>query len=219
MATAMRKAPKQARSRATVEFIIQAAARVLGRQGWARFTTNEVAEAAGVSVGSLYQYFPNKHALVDAIMQRHFDAVLAVLRGVDASRHGSSRKAEELVRGMIAVHQIDPALHRVLLEEMPSRGKLKAIHDEFKVESLRRYQALIAASTKRRESACDEIAAQVLSAAVKGVIHDATINGTLELQTLKDELMDLVSGFLLKRKGKSARLVEHSRVAPTLQSA
>jgi AcrR family transcriptional regulator len=213
MPAAMRKAPKQARSRATVEFIIQAAARVLGRQGWARFTTNEVADAAGVSVGSLYQYFPNKHALVDAIMQRHFDSVLAVLRSVDASEQGSSKKAQELVRGMIAVHQIDPALHRVLLEEMPLRGKLKAIHEEFNMESLRRYQALIAAGAKGRESTCDEIAAQVLSAAVKGVIHDATINGTLELPNLRDELVNLVSGFLLKRKAKSARPVEYAKKA------
>lgn len=60
----MRKEPRQARSRATVEIIVRAGARVLGDRGWAGFTTNQVAEVAGVSIGSLYQYFPDKLALM-----------------------------------------------------------------------------------------------------------------------------------------------------------
>ncbi len=56
----MRKQPSQARSKATVDAIVEAAARILGDQGWAGFTTNKVAEAAGVSIGSYYQYFPDK---------------------------------------------------------------------------------------------------------------------------------------------------------------
>ena len=72
----MRKEPRQARSIATVEAIIEAGAHVLSELGWAGFTTNKVAEAAGVSIGSLYQYFPDKLALVDAIRRRHFDHVL-----------------------------------------------------------------------------------------------------------------------------------------------
>ena len=51
----MRKEPSQARSRATVEAIIEAGARVLGDHGWAGFTTNAVAVVAGISIGSLYQ--------------------------------------------------------------------------------------------------------------------------------------------------------------------
>lgn len=65
-----RKAPKQARSAATVEAILAAAARVLARESLAGFNTNRVAEVAGVSVGSLYQYFPNKAALVAALIER-----------------------------------------------------------------------------------------------------------------------------------------------------
>ena len=65
-----RKAPRQQRSEATVAAILQAAARVLSRQSLAGFNTNRVAEVAGVSVGSLYQYFPNKAALVTALIDR-----------------------------------------------------------------------------------------------------------------------------------------------------
>ena len=59
-----RKAPQQARSSQMVADILEAALRVLAREGAARFTTVRVAEEAGVSVGSLYQYFPNKEALL-----------------------------------------------------------------------------------------------------------------------------------------------------------
>jgi len=65
-----RKAPRQARSLATVEVILAAAARVLSRESLAGFNTNRIAEVAGVSVGSLYQYFPNKTALVVALIER-----------------------------------------------------------------------------------------------------------------------------------------------------
>src|SRR3954465_4001587 len=59
-----RKAPRQRRSKQLVEDILEAAIRVLSREGANRFTTARVAETAGVSVGSLYQYFPNKEAIL-----------------------------------------------------------------------------------------------------------------------------------------------------------
>ncbi|NMM91281.1 TetR family transcriptional regulator, partial [Rhodococcus sp. SRB_17] len=60
-----RKTPAQERSRATVDRIVEAATRVLDREGIAT-TTNRIADEAGVSVGSLYQYFPDKHAIIHA---------------------------------------------------------------------------------------------------------------------------------------------------------
>ena len=65
-----RKTPVQARSQATVDTILDAAARVLVRDGYGAFTTNRVAARAGVSVGSLYQYFPNKEALLAKLKAR-----------------------------------------------------------------------------------------------------------------------------------------------------
>ena len=62
--TAMRKEPRQERSKATVNAVVHAAARILSDHGWAGFTTNRVAEIAGVSIGSLYQYFPDKISIV-----------------------------------------------------------------------------------------------------------------------------------------------------------
>nr|WP_246451077.1 TetR/AcrR family transcriptional regulator [Rhizobium paranaense] len=115
----MRKEPSQARSRATVDAIIEAGARILGDHGWACFTTNTVAAVAGISIGSLYQYFPDKLSLVEAIRRRHFDEVLTVLRQATASDLPLQRSVEALVQGMIDAHSVNPELHRVLLDEVP----------------------------------------------------------------------------------------------------
>lgn len=67
-----RKTPVHSRSRATVEAILEAAAHLLEHDGYGRLTTNHIADKAGVSIGSLYQYFPNKDAICHALAERHF---------------------------------------------------------------------------------------------------------------------------------------------------
>jgi len=69
--TTPRKEPAQERSRVTYDAIVAATARVLVKDGYDALTTNRVAREAGVSVGSLYQYFPGKEALVAAVMEQH----------------------------------------------------------------------------------------------------------------------------------------------------
>ncbi len=168
----MRKEPRQARAQVTVEAILEAAARILDRQGWERFTTNGVAETAGVSIGSLYQYFPNKLALVDAILQRHFDAVLSALRSAD-QRTSRGERIEGLISGMIAAHSTHPSLHRVLLEDVP-RGKVsKSVHQKFESEYSKLYSALMTSSERSRTGLRSQVRAHVLSSAIEGVVHDA----------------------------------------------
>jgi AcrR family transcriptional regulator len=83
-----RKEPRQERSRHMNETILEGAARVLVREGPAAFTTNRVAEVAGVSVGSLYQYYPNKEAVLFRLHEREVQATWATLGAIlsDASR-------------------------------------------------------------------------------------------------------------------------------------
>ena len=81
-----RKPPHQARAKATVDAILDATARILAEDGFEAVNTNRVAEVAGVSVGSLYQYFPNKGSLVGAVAVRHTEAMAAVVAaGVHAA--------------------------------------------------------------------------------------------------------------------------------------
>lgn len=197
----MRKEPRQARSRATVEAIVRAGARVLGDRGWAGFTTNEVAEVAGVSIGSLYQYFPDKLVLVDAIQRRHLDDVLGVMREVTQGGQPLTQLVDDLVRGMIATHSIQPALHRVLLDEVPGNARTRSVHRAFESEYLERYRAVVAASG-RRENPATEVVVQVLSAAVEGVIHSAARRGTLKSLELKRELVTMIHSYL--RQGRHA---------------
>ncbi|MEO9385715.1 TetR/AcrR family transcriptional regulator [Chromobacterium phragmitis] len=188
-AAAMRKAPRQARSRAMVDAIVEAGARVLDARGWAGFTTNEVAGVAGVSIGSLYQYFPDKTALVDAIRRRHFDAVLAVLRSAIDGRAAP----EALVDGMIAIHRDFPALHRVLLD-LPNPYASEAAHQAFQDEYLRLYGVVVA--RHRGPDDADGLAAHLLSSAIEGVIHNAARRGLLAEPGLRRELLVLICAYL-----------------------
>ncbi|WP_426390393.1 TetR/AcrR family transcriptional regulator [Variovorax sp. R-27] len=197
----MRKAPRQQRSRVTVDVIVEAATRVLARRGWARFTTNEIAAVAGVSVGSLYQYFPNKLAIAEAIRQRHLDEVLVALSGAgdDSEAVALDQRAARFADGVIAAHSVDEALHRVLLDEVPLVAR--SSYAEFEAEYQRRYRALIAASASANGAAGDdETAARVLSSAVEGVVHAAAHRGDLGLPALRSELVRLILAYLRDRQ-------------------
>jgi len=198
---AMRKEPRQARSRATVDAIVQAGARVLGDQGWAGFTTNKVAEVAGVSIGSLYQYFPDKLSLIEAVRSHHFEDVLRVIRKAMDREKPMRQFAEALVDGMIDAHLEHPALHRVMLDEVPGHADARAAHDSFRAEYLSRYAAAIA---PYRRIAKRQRIAEVLSSAVEGVIHNAARRGQLKAPELKRELVQLICAYLTQAGRKLA---------------
>ena len=98
-----RKTPVQARSAASVEAILEATVQVLLDVGKARLTTTRVAARAGVSVGTRYQYFPNKSALLQAILRRHFDEILGAIESVCQEQRGKSlsQMATALVTGFL----------------------------------------------------------------------------------------------------------------------
>src|SRR5690349_24663898 len=79
--TSPRKYASQARSRAPVDALIDATARILVREGFDKASTNLIAEVAGVSVGSLYQYFPSKEALVAAVLERDQQVMMQLVGG------------------------------------------------------------------------------------------------------------------------------------------
>jgi AcrR family transcriptional regulator len=195
----MRKPPRQQRSRATVDTIIDAAIRVLESRGWADFTTNEVAAVAGVSVGSLYQYFADKFALAETIRQRHLGSVLDAL-SISGEWNESGTLDERvvcLIDGVIAVHSINHALHRVLLDEVPLAARSN--YADFEREYQRRYRVVIESSSKTRDPARDDVAGRVLAAAVEGVVHAAARSGELDSPVLKVELIALVCAYLRNR--------------------
>ena len=124
-----RKAASQKRSRATVDALVEATARVLIKEGYDGASTNKIAAVAGVSIGSLYQYFPSKEALVAAVIERHTQQLSQVVS--NALLKVGARPIEagmrELVAAAIEAHRVDPKLHRVLAEEAPRTGRLENI--------------------------------------------------------------------------------------------
>jgi AcrR family transcriptional regulator len=193
----MRKEPRQARSRATTDAVLDAAAHILGERGWAGLTTNAVAELAGVSIGSLYQYFPNKLALIEAVRRRHFDDVLAILRAAADEKTSRQRRIATLVDGMITIHSRHPAAHRVLLEESPRGADSRETYDAFETACRESYEALFRANSCRVADV--RVGAQVLAGAVAGAVHEAARKGTLASPILREELINLVVLFLSSR--------------------
>lgn len=126
--TRARKRPKQARSRDLVNALMQTTARILARDGWDALTTNRVAKEAGVSVGSLYQYFPNKDALVSGLMESWAETLTAqfVALGTELMEAPIEVGVRRLVEAVLDVTRSDQVLHRSVLLQLPRIGALEA---------------------------------------------------------------------------------------------
>ncbi len=118
-----RKQPVQQRSRVTVESILTAAAQVFEEQGYAAGTTNRIAERAGVSIGTLYQYFPNKETLAVRLLERHVEQGERMIAGlIERARTvplGLRDGLRLFVEAALAHHDERPRLQHLLLEEAP----------------------------------------------------------------------------------------------------
>jgi AcrR family transcriptional regulator len=114
-ATTPRKRPVQERSQHTVAAILAATIRVLDEAGEA-VTTTRVAEVAGVSVGTLYQYFPNRDALINGVLADHLAAAIGALEAATEEMRGRpvAEAAEHIVRSFLAVKAERAATSRVL---------------------------------------------------------------------------------------------------------
>jgi AcrR family transcriptional regulator len=121
-----RKLPRQARSRATFEAIVDACARLLRERPLAEITTNHIARRAGVGIGSLYEFFPNREAVLGVLLERRLARLLAdVQRDVAAARALDGAAAVDLLlRRLVESVSAERDLFRVLLREAPELGEL-----------------------------------------------------------------------------------------------
>jgi AcrR family transcriptional regulator len=119
-----RRKPTQRRARQTVDAILDAVVRVLKREGFGAVTTNRVAEVAGVSIGSVYQYFPDKGAIFVALHQRHIEEIDRVVQVTLVEHAASSLDVlmTAMIEAMIEAHRSDPELYELLFTEVPHRA-------------------------------------------------------------------------------------------------
>jgi len=119
-----RRLPRQQRARLTVDAVLDATVLILKRDGFSQITTNRIAEVAGISIGSLYQYFPDKGAIFVALHQRHVEEVDRLIERTFRLHAGSS--LEVLLRSFIApmvdLHATDTEVHEMLMAQVPHRA-------------------------------------------------------------------------------------------------
>jgi len=171
-----RKSASQERSRATVDALLEATARVLMKEGYDRASTNRIAEVAGVSIGSLYQYFPSKEALVAAVIDRHTQEISEVTRNalIKAAARPIEPAAREFISVAIDGHRVNPKLHGVLAEQIPHVGRLQNI-EAFQQEGYALVRAYLEAHRDEIDVADLELAAFVLVTVVEALTHAAVL--------------------------------------------
>lgn len=170
-----RKKPRQERSIATVEAILEAATYILIQRGWDAFTTNEVAQRAGVNIASLYQYFPNKESIVAELQRRHVRQVEQRL----AEEPPPNLPLPEYIRVMlemgVAEHRVNPLLHRVFADELPRTQRLGGPQNQAHAHWAERMAMLAKVPDA-------DLATFITRVAVHAVIHEAA--------TERPELLD-----------------------------
>ncbi len=172
-----RKQPVQQRSRQTVGVILEAAAQVFDQRGYEDTTTDRIAERAGVSVGSLYQYFPGKDAILVALVEQHErQGVELVHRLIEQTGEGMAAiPLEQLlsvfVGAILDLHRERPRLHRMLFVETPlppqHHEALSSLEDALAAEIrelLRRHPEVQVANL--------ELSAWMMLHATLGLVHD-----------------------------------------------
>lgn len=196
-----RKNALQERSRATVDALVEATARVLLREGFEKTSTNRIAETAGVSVGSLYQYFPGKEALVAAVIERHNEQIMGLVRTTLAEI--TDMPIENAMRRLVTVaidaHRINPELHRVLAEQIPRAGKLDVEAFNREVHTLVR--AYFNSHRKEMRKIDLDVATFICVSTIEAIAHNTVLNQAEMLsdkmvRTLVDETTSMVVGYL-----------------------
>ncbi len=200
--TKPRKNAGQARSRATVDALVEATARILVREGFDKASTNRIACEAGVSVGSLYQYYPSKEALVVAVIERHNRGLMKVVE--DAVAAAVALPLGEGVRRLIAAaveaHRLDPRLHRVLAEQIPRTGALEDV-EGFNRETYGLFRAYLETHRDALRPLDLDLAAFVCVTSIEALTHTAVLHRPEMLSdeavgTLIDEATRLVLRYL-----------------------
>jgi AcrR family transcriptional regulator len=205
-----RKQASQERSRATVDALIEATARLLVREGFDRASTNRIAEQAGVSIGSLYQYYPGKEALVAAVVDRHNHELMGVVRA--ALAEVAALPLEPAVRRLVAVavdaHRIDRKLHRVLAEQIPRTGRLEKAAT-FNRQYFALFRDFLEDHRDELRSLDLELASFVCVTSIEALTHTAVLHRPEILSAdggrrLVDEAAHLVIRYLRQSRGGAA---------------
>ncbi len=194
-----RNQPRQPRSRATVGVILEAAIRVLERDGWEALTTSRVAEIAGVSVGTLYQYFAHRDAILEALQNRELERAAEMLEGLlKSSAPQTDRElARAVVEALFGLYKAAPALHRVLAVEGLRLSPPETVL-AFDARSVALLQAFLSVAGARLRPMSVEAAAFVVYQSVRAsmLAYFLAAPAGVDDRAIVDELTELVVRYL-----------------------
>ncbi|MCX2955096.1 TetR/AcrR family transcriptional regulator [Lentzea sp. NEAU-D7] len=192
-----RRKPRQVRAELTRDRILTAAAHVFSEHGYAAGTTNRIAERARVSIGSLYQYFPNKDAVLAELMVRHIDrGTWTPADQLDLSPGTLESVVRALVRDAIDNHRDDPRLLRIMIEEGQLSAELR--------ETITRHGEQRVAQVRDVFARHPDVDVRDLDAAVDLVVFTVELNThrlaafqqPVAMETFENELVDMVTRYL-----------------------
>jgi AcrR family transcriptional regulator len=193
-----RKLPKQERSQATVSAILIATTRILTEEGYDKFNTNRVAELAGVSVGSLYQYFPNKAALLYALGEHHANemAQLAQHHLEDLGDRSILEVLQQIIKAVLAAYAVNPKLYRILHQQVPRSEEMQKL-DDARIEQM--LHAFLALHRDQLRPKNLDITVFIISRTIKALLYDAIADrpNLLKNGELEQEIMSMLSSYLI----------------------
>ena len=196
---AARKGPKQQRSKVTVAAILEATIRILEQEGSDATTTSRIAEVAGVSVGTLYQYFANRDAILDALQDREFERATEMMNRVLArGAYSTDREvARAVIEGLLELHSAAPALHRLLVVEGLRVTPTERVQ-AFDMRIIAVVRSFLSLANLRIRRTNLDAAAFVVYQAVRASMLACVVERPpgLDSETLVDELTDLVLRYL-----------------------
>lgn len=193
MAHSPRKQPRQGRAEVTQATIVEAAARILEQAGQAGLTTNHIAERAGVSIGSLYQYYPNKEAVIAALLRREWSELL--VRIEEVSGRTAKLSASKAVSAMIDVaieHQFARPKMALELEFIEGSMDLDAEMTALSYTLARAVLGIL----QRFDPTADAATAQDVVAICNGMVNAAAIAGETDANSISRRLHKAVFGYL-----------------------
>jgi len=190
-----RNPPRQQRSRETYERVLVVAAKTFEELGYAGTTTNKVAEAAGISIGTLYHYFPDKDALLYALADRHlawaWESMMEVFDRLREDEPGLEASLRAGIEVNVRLHVEEPRLHRLLYDTAPRSDALlkrQRAADAAIADEVARHFVRLGVATQQRS-----LVARMLVAGVEAQIHSALIDlaEPVEPELLTDALTQL----------------------------
>ncbi|TEA71943.1 TetR/AcrR family transcriptional regulator [Allopusillimonas ginsengisoli] len=184
-----------------MEALLEATAQVLVKYDYKSTTTGRIAERAGVSIGSLYQYFPHRNALIAALVEQYSNSIVECVSSALDQASDLEIGLRNLVHAVLDTQRIDPSLHKVLMEQISNVDRLAEVMDTHRCLTAQIEAFLRQHSHRLAPNRSPALAALLVESALESAVHRAVLTDSRLLGDSRfgDELFDLLVGYVTGR--------------------